>query len=271
MNSTVYTRFSIVDYSIPQEHRERFSSGSALADSRARVAMASDEAEETRTVISSEDDGVLDTVASIHSKLTGENGDDEAVLESLRQLQALPMTFRVLEATRIGRAVNALRKSASSELARKLASALYRSWKDLAEEPAAAPSDISEQKLEAAASPETRPKAATKSVRRSLPTKATPPSGPSPSACKRKEGSPTSSRDMETVKKQRSTQPSDGTRKAEQPDATIRQRAAAVPKPAPASSKPSGSDKEASLPAPKTMKIVIKRVARAQGEATPGG
>jgi hypothetical protein len=188
MNSTVYTRFSIVDYSIPQEHRERFSCGSALADSRARVAMASDEAEETRTVISSEDDGVLDTVASIHSKLTGENGDDEAVLESLRQLQALPMTFRVLEATRIGRAVNALRKSASSELARKLASALYRSWKDLAEEPSAAPSDISEQKLEAAASPETRPKAATKSVRRSLPTKATPPSGPSPSACKRKEG-----------------------------------------------------------------------------------
>jgi hypothetical protein len=221
----------------------------------------------TRAVISSEVDGVLDTVASIHSKLTGENGD-EAVLESLRQLQALPMTFRVLEATKIGRVVNALRKSASSEPARELASALYRSWKNLADEhfrrsrlPASEPSGISEQKLEATASPpEAPPKAAaTKSATCSFPTKAKPPRGPSPSASRRKEGSPTSSKDTATV----STQPSAATRKAEQPDnAAIRQRAAAVPKPAPASSsKSSGSDKEASPAAPKTIKIVIKRPA----------
>jgi hypothetical protein len=212
--------------------------------------MARCRAEVTRAVISSEVDGVLDTVASIHSKLTGENGD-EAVLESLRQLQALPMTFRVLEATKIGRVVNALRKSASSEPARELASALYRSWKNLADEhfrrsrlPASEPSGISEQKLEATCS---------------FPTKAKPPRGPSPSASRRKEGSPTSSKDTATV----STQPSAATRKAEQPDnAAIRQRAAAVPKPAPASSsKSSGSDKEASPVAPKTIKIVIKRPA----------
>jgi hypothetical protein len=238
--------------------------------------MARCRALETRTVISSEVDGVLDTVASIHSKLTGENGDED-VLESLRQLQALPMTFRVLEATKIGWVVNALRKSAWSEPARELASTLYRSWKNLADEhfrnsrrsqlPASKPRGISEQKLEATASPpEAPPKAAaTKSVRASLPTKAKPPSGPSPSASRRKERSPTSSKDTATVKKKRSTQPSAATRmKTEQhDDASIRQRAAAVPKPAPASSsKPSGSDKEASRPAaPKTIKIVIKRPA----------
>jgi hypothetical protein len=44
------------------------------------------------------------------------------------------MTFEALEATKVGRAVNALRKSAPSEQARHLAAELYRRWKALADE-----------------------------------------------------------------------------------------------------------------------------------------
>ncbi|KAK3161521.1 hypothetical protein QOZ80_1BG0078150 [Eleusine coracana subsp. coracana] len=214
------------------------------------------------TTSSSEaDGGVIDTVASINSKLLA----GEAVLESLRQLQAVPMTFHVLDATKVGRTVNALRKSAPSEQARELAAKVYRRWRALADEhlrssryqaPVSPPTDdvVSEQKPPPTASPVVAPPnpkalaAAAKSVRWSLPSKAKPPS--SSSACRRKEAAtPTSTRDVATVKKQRSAQPSGATRKAEQPDAAIRQRVAAVPKPAPASKPKGGSDKKASLPA----------------------
>ncbi|CAO2185947.1 unnamed protein product [Urochloa humidicola] len=76
---------------------------------------------------------ILKKVARINAELTSQKGS-EAVLESLQQLQAVPMTFEALEATKVGRAVNALRKSAPSEQARELAAALYRSWKALADE-----------------------------------------------------------------------------------------------------------------------------------------
>ncbi|RLN41246.1 transcription elongation factor A protein 1-like [Panicum miliaceum] len=85
---------------------------------------------------------VLKKVARMNSKLVSEK-DSKAVIESLRQLQAMPMTFEVLETTKIGRAINAL-KSAPSEKARELAAALYKGWRALADEyfvewPATAP------------------------------------------------------------------------------------------------------------------------------------
>ncbi|CAN6250884.1 unnamed protein product [Urochloa humidicola] len=128
-------------------------------------------------------DDVLEKVARINGKLASEK-DGEAVLESLRQLQALPMTFEALETTKIGRAVNALRKSAPSDQARGLAAALYRAWKSLADEhfaarkataPAAPTGD-------AGASANVAPKV-DRSIARSSPTKAKPQSaGPNSSS-----------------------------------------------------------------------------------------
>ncbi|CAO2045149.1 unnamed protein product [Urochloa humidicola] len=150
-----------------------------LADAEypVRVAMASGQ---TCTVSS---DDVLEKVARINGKLASEK-DGEAVLESLRQLQALPMTFEALETTKIGRAVNALRKSAPSDQARGLAAALYRAWKSLADEhfaarkataPAAPTGD-------AAASANVAPKV-DRSIARLSPTKAKPQSaGPNSSS-----------------------------------------------------------------------------------------
>ncbi|CAN6290047.1 unnamed protein product [Urochloa humidicola] len=83
--------------------------------------------------VGSDANDVLEKVSRISGELTSKQGSD-AVLESLQQLQAVPMTFEALEATKVGRAVNALRKSAPSEQARGLAAALYRSWKALADE-----------------------------------------------------------------------------------------------------------------------------------------
>ncbi|KXG22969.1 hypothetical protein SORBI_3008G036200, partial [Sorghum bicolor] len=80
---------------------------------------------------------VLETVARICGKLASEDddgGDQAVVVESLRELQDVHMTFEALEATKIGRAVNTLRKSAASEQARRLAAALYTGWKALADE-----------------------------------------------------------------------------------------------------------------------------------------
>jgi hypothetical protein len=79
-------------------------------------------------------DDVLETVARIGSKLASEEGGETVVVESLRELQGVHITFEALEATKIGRAVNALRKSAPSEEARQLAAALYKGWKALANE-----------------------------------------------------------------------------------------------------------------------------------------
>ncbi|CAO2037776.1 unnamed protein product [Urochloa humidicola] len=131
-------------------------------------------------------DDVLKKVARINGKLASEK-DGEAVLDSLRQLQALPMTFEALETTKIGRAVNALRKSAPSDQARGLAAALYRAWKSLTDEhfaarkataPAAPTGD-------AAAGADVAPKV-DRSTARSSPTKAKPqPAGPNSSSAGR--------------------------------------------------------------------------------------
>jgi hypothetical protein len=78
---------------------------------------------------------VLVKIARIDNKLVSEK-ESEAVLDSLLQLQAMPMTFEALgsETTKIGQAINALRKTAPSEKAREVAAALYKGWRALADE-----------------------------------------------------------------------------------------------------------------------------------------
>nr|XP_034586842.1 probable mediator of RNA polymerase II transcription subunit 26a [Setaria viridis] len=95
--------------------------------------MASGGQQTTCTVRSDAAGDVVERVAKLNANLVSEEGG-EAVLQSLRQLQGVRMTFEALEATKVGRAVNALRKSAPSEQARQLAAELYRRWKALADE-----------------------------------------------------------------------------------------------------------------------------------------
>uniref|UniRef100_A0A0E0B911 TFIIS N-terminal domain-containing protein n=1 Tax=Oryza glumipatula TaxID=40148 RepID=A0A0E0B911_9ORYZ len=85
-----------------------------------------------------------DEVERIKTKLVAVVGEDggnprsdpsseEAVVELLRALQAVPMAFETLEASKIGKAISGLRKH-SSEQVRDLAAALYKNWKALVHE-----------------------------------------------------------------------------------------------------------------------------------------
>ncbi|KAL6626435.1 hypothetical protein ACP70R_030161 [Stipagrostis hirtigluma subsp. patula] len=160
---------------------------------------------ETSTVRSGSEGGnVLESVARIKSQLAAAEEDGGTTLELLRQLQAVPMTYEVLDATKIGWEVNALRKKAPSEQARELAAALYRQWKALADEhfrstrkqqqPPATGDDAAPtkpalaSKAVAAACPDQAPKVAA-SVRRSPPPiKEKRPAAPSGSASACKHG-----------------------------------------------------------------------------------
>uniref|UniRef100_J3N1C1 TFIIS N-terminal domain-containing protein n=1 Tax=Oryza brachyantha TaxID=4533 RepID=J3N1C1_ORYBR len=63
----------------------------------------------------------------------GSDSSEDAVVELLRELQSVPMTFQTLEATNIGKTISGLRKH-SSEQVRDLATALYKNWKALVNE-----------------------------------------------------------------------------------------------------------------------------------------
>jgi hypothetical protein len=77
---------------------------------------------------------VVATLERIGRKLARKQADNQAVVDLIRELQAVPMTYEALEATMIGRTVNGLRKTAPSALARLLADTLYRQWKALVDE-----------------------------------------------------------------------------------------------------------------------------------------
>ncbi|KQJ96381.1 hypothetical protein BRADI_3g22770v3 [Brachypodium distachyon] len=77
---------------------------------------------------------VSEQVAKIGSVLVGEEEDEAVVMESLRALEGVRMTFETLEATKIGRVVGRLRKKNSSENVRRLAGDICKGWMGLAEE-----------------------------------------------------------------------------------------------------------------------------------------
>uniref|UniRef100_A0A0E0B910 TFIIS N-terminal domain-containing protein n=1 Tax=Oryza glumipatula TaxID=40148 RepID=A0A0E0B910_9ORYZ len=84
--------------------------------------------------------GSGEEVERIKSKLEiGEDGrptsdsSEKTVVELLRALQTVTMTFQTLEASKIGKTISGLRKH-SSEQVRDLAAALYKNWKALVDE-----------------------------------------------------------------------------------------------------------------------------------------
>ncbi|EAZ15480.1 hypothetical protein OsJ_30893 [Oryza sativa Japonica Group] len=65
---------------------------------------------------------------------TSADSSEDAVVDLLRDLQAVPMTFETLEASKISKTISGLRKHSSSEKVRRLAAALYKSWKAIVDE-----------------------------------------------------------------------------------------------------------------------------------------
>jgi hypothetical protein len=90
-------------------------------------------AAKTSPAVDEPDIPASEQVARINSLLVGGAMSEDAVIESLRALKAVRMTFETLEATKIGRAVGVLRKHASEQV-RQLAISLYKSWKAMADE-----------------------------------------------------------------------------------------------------------------------------------------
>uniref|UniRef100_A0A803VT25 Transcription elongation factor A1 n=1 Tax=Ficedula albicollis TaxID=59894 RepID=A0A803VT25_FICAL len=65
-------------------------------------------------------------------KLTSVNLSDKAgALDLLKELKNIPMTLELLQSTRIGMSVNAIRKQSTDEEVTSLAKSLIKSWKKL--------------------------------------------------------------------------------------------------------------------------------------------
>uniref|UniRef100_A0A8C2CFD9 TFIIS N-terminal domain-containing protein n=1 Tax=Cyprinus carpio TaxID=7962 RepID=A0A8C2CFD9_CYPCA len=58
-------------------------------------------------------------------------------LDLLKELKNIPMTLELLQSTRIGMSVNAIRKQSTDDEVTSLAKSLIKSWKKLLDEPAA--------------------------------------------------------------------------------------------------------------------------------------
>ncbi|KAL5232017.1 hypothetical protein ABZP36_030793 [Zizania latifolia] len=125
---------------IPDETWRRICAGAAAYRSDAApICQAGTGDDGTKNPSMGDDGSAGEQVARIKSKLVGgEDGlpgsnSEEVVLELLRALRTVPMTFETLEATKIGRTICGLRKH-RSEKVRDLTRELYRAWKDLADE-----------------------------------------------------------------------------------------------------------------------------------------
>ncbi|XP_070342428.1 transcription elongation factor A protein 2 isoform X1 [Equus asinus] len=65
------------------------------------------------------------------AKVTSQCASSEGALDLLRELKAMPVTLHLLQSTRVGMSVNALRKQSSDEEVIALAKSLIKSWKKL--------------------------------------------------------------------------------------------------------------------------------------------
>nr|XP_057935044.1 transcription elongation factor A protein 1 isoform X2 [Doryrhamphus excisus] len=76
-------------------------------------------------------------------------------LDLLKELRSVPMTLELLQSTRIGMSVNAIRKQSTDEEVTSLAKSLIKSWKKLLDEPASGdkPSDEKRKEQGAPVSP----------------------------------------------------------------------------------------------------------------------
>ncbi|KAF7246235.1 Transcription elongation factor A protein 1 [Varanus komodoensis] len=79
-------------------------------------------------------------------------------LDLLKELKNMPMTLELLQSTRIGMSVNAIRKQSADEEVTSLAKSLIKSWKKLLDGPSN-DKDSEEKKKDAASSSQNSPEA----------------------------------------------------------------------------------------------------------------
>ncbi|NXJ29674.1 TCEA1 protein, partial [Dicrurus megarhynchus] len=79
-------------------------------------------------------------------------------LDLLKELKSIPMTLELLQSTRIGMSVNAIRKQSTDEEVTSLAKSLIKSWKKLLDGPST-DKDSEEKKKEPASSSQNSPEA----------------------------------------------------------------------------------------------------------------
>uniref|UniRef100_A0A3Q3KIM8 Transcription elongation factor A (SII), 1 n=1 Tax=Monopterus albus TaxID=43700 RepID=A0A3Q3KIM8_MONAL len=72
-------------------------------------------------------------------------------LDLLKELRSVPMTLELLQSTRIGMSVNAIRKQSTDEEVTSLAKSLIKSWKKLLDEPGGGEKPSDEKRKEQAA------------------------------------------------------------------------------------------------------------------------
>ncbi|KAK2094757.1 Transcription elongation factor A protein 1 [Saguinus oedipus] len=94
------------------------------------------------------------------SSLVRRNGstNDAGALDLLKELKNIPMTLELLQSTRIGMSVNAIRKQSTDEEVTSLAKSLIKSWKKLLDGPSTE-KDLDEKKKEPAITSQNSPEA----------------------------------------------------------------------------------------------------------------
>ncbi|XP_060788008.1 transcription elongation factor A protein 1 [Neoarius graeffei] len=96
-----------------------------------------------------EEEEVIRIAKKIDKLAQKKNGS--GALELLKELKNVPMTLELLQSTRIGMSVNAIRKQSTDEEVTSLAKSLIKSWKKLLDEPPGGDKPSEEKKKEPAA------------------------------------------------------------------------------------------------------------------------
>uniref|UniRef100_A0A8C2A894 Transcription elongation factor n=1 Tax=Cyprinus carpio TaxID=7962 RepID=A0A8C2A894_CYPCA len=82
-----------------------------------------------------EEDDIIRIAKKMDKMAQKKNG--AGALDLLKELKNIPMTLELLQSTRIGMSVNAIRKQSTDDEVTSLAKSLIKSWKKLLDEPAA--------------------------------------------------------------------------------------------------------------------------------------
>ncbi|XP_060730132.1 transcription elongation factor A protein 1 [Tachysurus vachellii] len=93
-----------------------------------------------------EEEEVIRIAKKIDKLAQKKNGS--GALDLLKELKNVPMTLELLQSTRIGMSVNAIRKQSTDEEVTSLAKSLIKSWKKLLDEPADGDKPSEEKKKE---------------------------------------------------------------------------------------------------------------------------
>ncbi|XP_041103499.1 transcription elongation factor A protein 1 isoform X1 [Polyodon spathula] len=94
-----------------------------------------------------EEDEIIRIAKKMDKMAQKKNGSE--ALDLLKELKNIPMTLELLQSTRIGMSVNAIRKQSTDEEVTSLAKSLIKSWKKLLDEPGGAEKPPEEKKAPA--------------------------------------------------------------------------------------------------------------------------